>query len=84
MSIAFTDHAIHQMKERGISKESIIEASRRADAVIIQENNRRQAVKLFTAGKKHYCLVVIYEQKRFSKKIITAFITSKIRKYFHR
>ena len=84
MIVVFTDHAVHQMKERGISRESIIEAMRLPDAVIIQKNTRRQAIKLFIAGKKQYCLVIIYEQKRFSGKIITAFITSKIKKYLIR
>lgn len=81
MSVVFTDHAIHQMNERGISKESILKALRFPDTVIIQKNTRRQAIKLFTSGKKRYCLVIIYEQKRFNIKIITTFITSKISKY---
>ena len=84
MIVVFTDHAVHQMKERGISRESIIEAMRLPDAVIIQKNTRRQAIKLFTAGKKQYCLVIIYEQKRFipSNSMLTTGQSSPIHYYF--
>lgn len=83
MSIIFSEHAIHQIKERNISKKLIIKSLEFPDIEITQINKRRKASKLFTKNKKPYCLVIVYEQNQFNKKIITAFITSKIKKYIN-
>ncbi|MFH1192423.1 MAG: hypothetical protein V1655_03015 [bacterium] len=48
---------------------------------IIFQLERIKAVKIFKRKNKKYLCVVIYEKMNGVKRIITAFITSKINKY---
>lgn len=81
LEIIFTSHAIYQIREREILKSVIIFALKSPDKIILQDNFRKRAVKIMTRGKRRYALVVIYQEKRSTKTIITVFITSKIKKY---
>ncbi|MBU2578957.1 DUF4258 domain-containing protein [Patescibacteria group bacterium] len=81
-NIVFTDHAYYQMKERKISEKSIIAALNNPDRIKSQTNQRKQLIKLFQRNKRKYFLVVIYEENRQVKKVVTVFVTSKIKKYF--
>lgn len=79
--IIFSEHALCQMKERGFSAGEIIAVLKYPDKTIIQDDNRRKAVKLPHVRKKQYLIIVVYEEYSMFNKIITAFITSKIKKY---
>ncbi|MFA6393397.1 MAG: DUF4258 domain-containing protein [Patescibacteria group bacterium] len=81
MIISFSDHAILQLRTRKLKKALVISAVKMPNRIIIQSNGRLQAIKLFLKSKKKYLIVVIYENLKDDKKIITAFITSKVKKY---
>jgi len=69
------------MRERNISKNLIIETFNYPDKIILQANERVQSLKLRKRKNKKYLSIVIYQKTKTNKKIITAFITSKINKY---
>lgn len=79
--IVFTNHARYQMFERDINKKLVIETLASPNKIILQTNLRKQAIKLFKRNKKKYLFVVIYEKTGRFKKVITVFLTSKIKKY---
>lgn len=69
------------MEERKISEKEIISTLSEPDKIILQSNQKFQAVKLTKRGNKKYLLVVIYSKTGLTKKVITAFLTAKIKKY---
>ncbi|MDI6591355.1 MAG: DUF4258 domain-containing protein [Patescibacteria group bacterium] len=78
MKIIFSKHARYQMSERNISEKEIVLTLLNPDKTISQLGGKFQAVKLIN---KNYLIVVIYRQTNSIKKVITAFLTSKIKKY---
>lgn len=79
--IIFSKHAHYQLKERNISQKEIRKSFENPDQVIKQSVKRFRLIKEVKRGGKNYLLVVIFEQRNSSKDVITAFITSKIKKY---
>lgn len=82
MPVFFSDHALFQVKERNILPEDVLECVARPDKVVRQTTVRFRTIKLFKKSKKRYILIVIYDKQEYNKTIIvTAFISSKIKKY---
>lgn len=81
VKIIFTAHARQQMQERNITEKRIISALDKSDKVISQSNFRKKAIKQFTRQKRKYLLIAVYEERYAARKVITAFVTSKIKKY---
>lgn len=81
MKIVFSKHARSQMLERNISEDEIIFTLLSPDRTIVQSQSKFQAVKLTKKNGKKYLMVVIYCRMNSTKKIITAFLTAKIKKY---
>jgi len=81
MEIVFSEHAKHQMLERNLSKSEIISTVLKPNKIIPQSHGKFQAVKLVKKNGKQYLMVVIYRKTNSSLKVITAFLTSKIKKY---
>lgn len=79
--IIFTDHAIYQIRERNISEQFVKQALRKPDKTFLQTNFRKKIIKKFKQRRKNYLLIVVCEEQDGMKKVITAFITSKIKKY---
>lgn len=79
--IIFSQHALYQMKERNIARQTVIDALNSPNCAIAQTNQRKQAIKFFLKNQKKYLIIAVYEENLKSKTIITAFITSKIKKY---
>jgi len=77
MEIIFIEHALERMKERGISKNLVINAIRYPDSVDHGYGGRKVAQKCID-GK---LLRVIYEEHKDKIIVITAYITSKVGKY---
>ena len=80
-SIVFSDHALFQMKERKIEKQKVLDCLLRADKVVEESTGRYRAVKSFQKDGRTYLFVVAYDQQENQIEIVTAFITSKLRKY---
>lgn len=70
------------MAERNILEKEIILTLLRPDKIIAQSSGKFQAVKSIKKDGKKYLIVAVYRQTLNStKKVITAFLTSKIKKY---
>ncbi|NJE08907.1 DUF4258 domain-containing protein [Thermococcus sp. M39] len=76
-NIVFIPHALERMKERGISKELVVEALANPDKVGEGYFGRKVAQKVID-GK---LIRVIYEEHEDSIIVITVYITSKVDKY---
>ncbi len=79
--VRFSDHAEYQLRERSISKILVRDALELPDRTIRQNDGRFRTVKLLAKRDKKYALVVIYEETGDTKRVITAFLSSKIKKY---
>lgn len=79
--IRFTDHCLLQMKERGISEKAVKACLRNPDKLIVQKDARVRAIKKISKLKKVYLCLVVFEQTRNLKEVVTVFYTSKIHKY---
>ena len=79
--IEFTKHAKYQLKARYISKAEVFSVLAKPDKVILQSNLRKKALKLFHKNGRMYLLIVIYEEVYGKITIVTALITSKLKKY---
>ncbi len=77
MKIKFIEHALERMKERGITKDEVINAISKPDYVEKGYGGREVAQKLID-GK---LLRVIYERHGDEIIVITAYKTSKVEKY---
>lgn len=80
-AIIFTSHARYQLKERGLNQKEVIVALTNSERTIKQTDNRYRALTTITQDDKKYVWVVIYEKHNSIIEIITAFLTSKIKKY---
>jgi len=78
--IIFIQHALDRLKERGISKELVIETIRNPDGVDPEIANRKIAYKLIE-GK---LIRIAYDEEEESIVVISAYSTSKVRKYLRR
>lgn len=79
--IIFSKHAIFQIKERNLSKTEIFSAVSKPDKILPQSQEKFQAIKLIKRNSRKYLIIAIYRQKNSHKKVITAFLTTKIKKY---
>ncbi|MBI2607935.1 MAG: DUF4258 domain-containing protein [Candidatus Doudnabacteria bacterium] len=79
--IALSHHAHYQIKERKLSIQKVKAVVLSPDKVTKQPDNRFLAYKLVKRSDKDYLLIVIYEQTNSRLKIVTTFLTSKLRKY---
>ena len=79
--IVFSRHALRQMQEKNIAPAEIIDALHFPDKIRQQTSLKLRAVKTIKRNKKRYLLIAIYRQNRARKIIITAFLTSKVKKY---
>lgn len=78
MPVVFSNHALYQLSERGISDNEVKSALINPDKIVQQAENRFQAVSRIDYK---YALVVIYDESHDKREIVTAFKTSKLSKY---
>lgn len=79
--LVWSDHAVFQLKERKLSKQTVVAAFRKPDRIVSQTGHRRQLLKLISRWGKQYLLIVIFDREKRADTIITVIITSKIKKY---
>jgi len=77
MEIRFIPHALQRLEERGIPRELVEEAVKNPDEVRDGYCGRKVAQKRLN-GK---LIRVIFEEEEGDVVVITAYVTSKIRKY---
>ena len=76
MKIRYTLHALERMKQRGIDKELVEECLENPDRILFEEDTHKCVKKI---GDK--VLVAIYRKNDDSILVITAFLSTKTRKY---
>lgn len=76
--ILFSQHALRQLQERGMSQVEIRLALIEPDKIVPQSNSRFCAAKRLS---QRHVLIIIYDQINERKEIVTVFRTSKINKY---
>ena len=82
MRIVFSDHAQQQMQERNLTKAPIRAIIQHPQVLIQQSRARFRAVGLLPQSQKRYVLVVVYDVISGGRmEVVTAFVTSKIKKY---
>ena len=81
MKVYFSTHAIDQMAERKIPRVAVIQCARNPDKLEAQESSRFRAVKKIVKAGQAQLLVVVYERVKGDLRIVTAFYTSKTKKY---
>ncbi|TSC83378.1 MAG: hypothetical protein G01um101417_654 [Parcubacteria group bacterium Gr01-1014_17] len=79
--VRFSEHALFQMRERELGRGLILNTLAHPDKRYRQSSGRLVTVKHIFKNKKTYCVVVVSEETPIASKIITVFVTSKIRKY---
>ncbi|WP_048150730.1 DUF4258 domain-containing protein [Palaeococcus ferrophilus] len=77
LAIKYIPHALERMRERGIRRELIEEAIESPDSVTEGYLGRKVAQKRLN-GK---VIRVIYEEEDEDVVVVTAYVTSKVRKY---
>lgn len=81
MRMFLTAHARRQLALRNITSTEIHRALLVPVAVIQQSETRFRALATVYRAGKAYLLVIVYDQTKSRREIITAFITSKTQKY---
>jgi hypothetical protein len=69
------------MAERHITEGDIVSTISNPDKVVSQSEEKFQAVKLIKKSDKKYLIVAVYRQTNSVKRVITTFLTTKVKKY---
>lgn len=79
----FTEHALFEMKRRGITKQEVVRTLSFPEQVIKVRKGRVVFQSLIKRGKppRTYLLRVFVDKDRNPAEIVTAYFTSKIGKY---
>ncbi len=83
MNFEFTKHALEELRNRGISKETVEKILNNPKQILDSENNRKvyQDIIEFNDNKE-YVVRVILEETKNNLKVITVYKSSKISKYW--
>lgn len=81
MEFTFSKHALDQITYRGISIEMVLSVVNYPDLIIQQDEGIRIYTKLVEESSKFYLYRVFVNYVKNSMVIITAYRTSKIKKY---
>lgn len=83
MNFEFTKHALEELRNRGISKETVEKILNNPKQILDSENNRKvyQDIIEFNDNKQ-YVVRVILEETKNNLKVITVYKSSKISKYW--
>ncbi|MBI2476394.1 MAG: DUF4258 domain-containing protein [Candidatus Taylorbacteria bacterium] len=79
--VILTEHARYQMGERKIDRTVVIKTLAQPNKTRLQPSGRKEAVRRITKNGKPYCAIVIYEETPEQYRVITIFISSKLKKY---
>ena len=80
-NIQFSNHAEIQMNERNIDKAMVLKTLKKPLQIFLSKNNRKIAQKIFKIEDKDFLLRVIYEDCNNIIMVITAYLTTKIKKF---
>ena len=81
MEVVFSKHAMQQLQERNLSRAEVSLTVRRPQKIIEQVSGRFQAVRALYRQGKRYLLVAVYEKNNAHATVVTAFLTTKFKKF---
>ena len=81
VKITFSAHARQQLRERNLSEAEVARAVERPERIAAQSPRRYRVLKNIRRERKSYLLVVICDRRNSTVEIVTAFLTSKLKKY---
>ena len=79
--VRFSSHALFQLHERGLTQAEVRVAVQKPDKRIQQSLHRYRAIRWIRKRKKRYLLIAIYDVSGTTAEVVTAFLTSKVKKY---
>jgi len=82
MEIRYTKHAMVTLEERGIEKDMVEKLLKHPQQVIKGKEGEEIAQGIFERTSKDFLLRVVYTREGKEPKVITAYWTSKIEKYW--
>jgi hypothetical protein len=82
MGIKYTNHAMVTLEERGIEKGLVRDLLKDPQQVVKATVGKEIAQGIFKRAGKDFLLRVVYKREREVTKVITAYWTSKIEKYW--
>lgn len=81
MEIGYTTHAERQLAERNLSRDEVERAVRKPQKLTRQSGLRRRAVGTAYRHGRRYLLIVVFDQSDSHIEVVTAFLTTKYKKY---
>lgn len=82
MRIIFSDHARRQMQERNLKETWVRDVIQHPQSTIQQSRDRFRVVGFVPGSQKRHILVVVYDVISGRRmEVVTAFVTSKVKKY---
>ena len=82
LRIEFSRHAERQLKERGLEQDMVVSTLKEPEQIIPGKKGRKIAHKRFKKGGKEFLLRVIFSEEDEVIKVLTAYCTSKLSKYW--
>lgn len=79
--VILSEHALFQMRERKIDRALAVSALIRPSREYTQLSGRRVAIRKIVRDGKPNCIIVVYEDLPRHYRVITVFISSKVKKY---
>ena len=78
--VIFVQHALDRMKERGITQEQV-ETALKCNGIIDSRNEKRKIAQRLIEGR---LLRVVYEEESGEIIVVSAYYTSRVKKYTRR
>ena len=74
--------AKRKAQKRGLTENQILDVVQAADQVVKGYGGRKVAQKKYMIGEREFLLRVVYEESEDTLKVITAYLTSKVHRYW--
>lgn len=81
-TFAFTQHALEEMKERGIAKPVVISVLNEPDQIVPGYGGRVCHQSVIRMRGKNYLIRVIVDEREDPIRVITVYRTSQIKRYW--
>jgi hypothetical protein len=68
--------------QRGLTEDQLLDVLKAPDQIVKGYGGRKVAQKKYKMGEGEFLLRVVYEEGQNTLKVITAYLTSKVRRYW--
>ena len=80
--VRFTPYAEARVRRRKLSREQVRQVAENPDQIIDEDDRRVAQSRFVDSTGREYILRVVYETEGEDKLVVTAYRTSKVRKYW--